>query len=164
MPNALLFMPVCPLLPSLFALPERHPLYAPALDRGTSLPTFIARPATAYIPAPAPQVLFVPSASKTPALRAGTVDNTAPYRFALPPNFVEQKVANIQSGNYCQPRCDEPWTGEGVVRGMRRCEWWGVGGMKHPSCCDEPCAGDKATGVGRCGLRSCINNGNTVVR
>lgn len=55
-------------------------------------------------------MLFVPSASKTPALRAGTVDNTAPYRFALPPNFVEQKVANIQSGNYCQPRCDEPWT------------------------------------------------------
>ncbi|GIL88259.1 hypothetical protein Vretimale_14136 [Volvox reticuliferus] len=55
-------------------------------------------------------VLFVPSASKTPALRAGTVDNTSPYRFALPPNFVEQKVANIQSGNYCQPRCDEPWT------------------------------------------------------
>ncbi|EFJ53320.1 hypothetical protein VOLCADRAFT_102920 [Volvox carteri f. nagariensis] len=55
-------------------------------------------------------VLFVPSTSKTPALRAGTVDNTSPYRFALPPNFVEQKVANIQSGNYCQPRCDEPWT------------------------------------------------------
>ncbi|GFR51004.1 hypothetical protein Agub_g13330 [Astrephomene gubernaculifera] len=55
-------------------------------------------------------VLFVPSAAKTPALRAGTVDNKSPYQFALPPNFVEQKVANIQSGNYCQPRCDEPWT------------------------------------------------------
>ncbi|GIL59903.1 hypothetical protein Vafri_14569 [Volvox africanus] len=65
-----------------------------------------------YLPAYGKEdfVLFIPSASKTPALRAGTVDNTSPYRFALPPNFVEQKVANIQSGNYCQPRCDEPWT------------------------------------------------------
>eukprot|EP00878_Enallax_costatus_P002980 GHUV01003176.1.p1 GENE.GHUV01003176.1~~GHUV01003176.1.p1 ORF type:complete len:275 (+),score=73.11 GHUV01003176.1:193-1017(+) len=55
-------------------------------------------------------VQFVPDAKKTPALRAGTVDPSSPYRFALPPKFREGKVANILSGNYCQPRCDEPWT------------------------------------------------------
>ncbi|KAG2447718.1 hypothetical protein HYH02_007178 [Chlamydomonas schloesseri] len=55
-------------------------------------------------------VLFVPTKAKTPALRAGTVDAANPYKFALPPQMVEQKVANIASGNYCQPRCDEPWT------------------------------------------------------
>lgn len=53
---------------------------------------------------------FAQDAKKTPALRAGTVDPSSPYRFALPPKFREGKVANILSGNYCQPRCDEPWT------------------------------------------------------
>lgn len=47
-------------------------------------------------------VLFVPDARKTPALRAGTVDPTDPYRFAMPPTWREGKVANIQSGSYCQ--------------------------------------------------------------
>ncbi|GMH43661.1 hypothetical protein BSKO_11583 [Bryopsis sp. KO-2023] len=55
-------------------------------------------------------VLFVPDKQKTPAIRAGTVDPNNPYRFALPPTWREGKVANILSGNYCQPRCDEPWT------------------------------------------------------
>jgi hypothetical protein len=68
------------------------------------------------------QVLFVPTKAKTPALRAGTVDAANPYKFALPPQMVEQKVANISSGNYCQPRCDEPWTGERqAVTGLHRC-------------------------------------------
>lgn len=62
------------------------------------------------------QVLFVPTQAKTPALRAGTVDSANPYKFALPPQMVEQKVANIASGNYCQPRCDEPWTGACVLK------------------------------------------------
>jgi hypothetical protein len=52
----------------------------------------------------------VPDRSKTPALRAGTVDREKPYSFMLPPSWSERKVANIQSGNYCQPRCAEPWT------------------------------------------------------
>lgn len=55
-------------------------------------------------------VLFVPDSKKTPAIRAGTVDPNNPYRFALPPTWREGKVANIASGNYCQPRCAEPWT------------------------------------------------------
>jgi len=54
--------------------------------------------------------LFVPDSSKTPAIRAGTVDKNNPYRFAMPPTWRESPVANIQSGNYCQPRCAEPWT------------------------------------------------------
>eukprot|EP00892_Ulva_mutabilis_P004759 jgi/Ulvmu1/2655/UM014_0109.1 len=55
-------------------------------------------------------VLFVPDKAKTPAIRAGTVDRANPYRFAIPPSWSEKKVANIASGNYCQPRCAEPWT------------------------------------------------------
>lgn len=55
-------------------------------------------------------VKFTPTKAKTPALRAGTVDPLEPYSFALPPSSVEAKVSNTQSGNYCQPRCDEPWT------------------------------------------------------
>lgn len=43
-------------------------------------------------------VLFVPDKTKTPAIRAGTVDNSRPYRFALPPSWSERKVANIASG------------------------------------------------------------------
>lgn len=43
-------------------------------------------------------VLFVPNKSKTPAIRAGTVDPAKPYRFALPPSWSERKVANIASG------------------------------------------------------------------
>lgn len=47
-------------------------------------------------------MLFVPDARKTPALRAGTVDPNDPYQFAMPPTWREGKVANIQSGSYCQ--------------------------------------------------------------
>ena len=55
-------------------------------------------------------VNFIPGPTKTPALRAGTVKPDAPYSFALPPTWREARVANIQSGNYCQPKCEEPWT------------------------------------------------------
>ena len=43
-------------------------------------------------------VLFVPDKQKTPAIRAGTVDPSKPYSFALPPSWSERKVANIASG------------------------------------------------------------------
>ncbi|KAJ6408409.1 hypothetical protein OIU84_011677 [Salix udensis] len=42
----------------------------------------------------------------TPALRAG---NVQPYQFILPPSWKQTRVANILSGNYCQPKCAEPW-------------------------------------------------------
>lgn len=51
-----------------------------------------------------------PCFSPPQALRAGTVDPSKPYRFAIPPAWSEQRVNNTASGNYCQPRCDEPWT------------------------------------------------------
>ena len=53
---------------------------------------------------------FVPAADLTPALRAGTIDKANPYRFSLPGTWRANRVANILSGNYCQPRCDEPTT------------------------------------------------------
>lgn len=55
-------------------------------------------------------VRYVPGPRATPAIRAGTVKPDRPYTFILPASWSEDRVANIQSGNYCQPRCAEPWT------------------------------------------------------
>ncbi|KAK9814442.1 hypothetical protein WJX72_005984 [[Myrmecia] bisecta] len=55
-------------------------------------------------------VEFVPNKTKTPSIRAGVIDVNKAYKFALPPSWREVQVANIQSGNFCMPRCDEPWT------------------------------------------------------
>jgi hypothetical protein len=43
---------------------------------------------TAYLPDAAEEgfVTFRPSSQKTPALRSGTIDPTAPYTFSLPKN------------------------------------------------------------------------------
>nr|XP_043609853.1 psbP domain-containing protein 6, chloroplastic [Erigeron canadensis] len=51
-------------------------------------------------------VLFQASSKDTPALRAG---NVQPYQFVLPPTWKQLRIANILSGNYCQPKCAEPW-------------------------------------------------------
>lgn len=32
-----------------------------------------------------------------------------PYQFVLPPTWKQLRIANILSGNYCQPKCAEPW-------------------------------------------------------
>lgn len=32
-----------------------------------------------------------------------------PYQFIIPPSWKQTRVANILSGNYCQPKCAEPW-------------------------------------------------------
>ncbi|CAL9060518.1 psbP domain-containing protein 6, chloroplastic-like [Musa acuminata AAA Group] len=62
-----------------------------------------------YLP-PAPTdpafVVFKATSKDTPALRAG---NVQPYEFMLPPTWKQTRVANILSGNYCQPKCAEPW-------------------------------------------------------
>ncbi|CAL4960881.1 unnamed protein product [Urochloa decumbens] len=62
-----------------------------------------------YLP-PAPSnpgfVFFRATPKDTPALRAGNVE---PYEFVLPPTWKQTRVANILSGNYCQPKCAEPW-------------------------------------------------------
>lgn len=51
-------------------------------------------------------VVFKATPNDTPALRAG---NVQPYEFILPPTWKQTRVANILSGNYCQPKCAEPW-------------------------------------------------------
>ncbi|KAF5197324.1 Psbp domain-containing protein 6 protein [Thalictrum thalictroides] len=51
-------------------------------------------------------VVFKATPKDTPALRAG---NVQPYEFILPPNWKQLRIANILSGNYCQPKCAEPW-------------------------------------------------------
>ncbi|KAK6942134.1 PsbP, C-terminal, partial [Dillenia turbinata] len=38
-----------------------------------------------------------------------TSGNVQPYQFILPPTWKQLRVANILSGNYCQPKCAEPW-------------------------------------------------------
>ncbi|GAV66109.1 PsbP domain-containing protein [Cephalotus follicularis] len=62
-----------------------------------------------YLP-PSPSdpsfVFFKATPNDTPALRAG---NVQPYQFILPPTWTQTRVANILSGNYCQPKCAEPW-------------------------------------------------------
>ncbi|XP_073009294.1 psbP domain-containing protein 6, chloroplastic [Typha latifolia] len=62
-----------------------------------------------YLP-PSPSdpsfVLFKATPKDTPALRAG---NVQPYEFILPPTWKQIRIANILSGNYCQPKCAEPW-------------------------------------------------------
>lgn len=62
-----------------------------------------------YLP-PSPSdpgfVVFKATSKDTPALRAG---NVQPYEFILPPTWKQTRVANILSGNYCQPKCAEPW-------------------------------------------------------
>eukprot|EP00898_Chlorokybus_atmophyticus_P002759 jgi/Chlat1/3484/Chrsp23S03685 len=51
-------------------------------------------------------VVYEPDVRSTPAMRAGIVK---PYRIYIPPSWKPARVANIQSGNYCQPKCAEPW-------------------------------------------------------
>ncbi|XP_077218111.1 thylakoid lumenal protein (Mog1/PsbP/DUF1795-like photosystem II reaction center PsbP family protein) [Tasmannia lanceolata] len=62
-----------------------------------------------YLP-PSPSdpsfVVFKATPKDTPALRAG---NVQPYQFILPPTWKQTRIANILSGNYCQPKCAEPW-------------------------------------------------------
>lgn len=55
-------------------------------------------------------VVYSPAERATPALRAGVI-SAAPelYSFELPSTWSEGKIANILSGNFCMPRCDEPW-------------------------------------------------------
>ncbi|CAN1130175.1 PsbP domain-containing protein 6, chloroplastic [Linum perenne] len=100
-------------------LPRRQLLKQLALISSSPLVTSIIKPPPdslakeiavgSYLP-PSPTdpsfVLFKASSKDTPALRAGNVE---PYQFVLPPSWKQTRVANILSGNYCQPKCAEPW-------------------------------------------------------
>ncbi|MED6134524.1 PsbP domain-containing protein 6, chloroplastic [Stylosanthes scabra] len=82
-------------LPLLLLTPQ------PSLSREVEVGSFLPRS-----PSDPSFVLFKASPKDTPALRAG---NVQPYQFILPPSWKQARVANILSGNYCQPKCAEPW-------------------------------------------------------
>ncbi|MQM11392.1 hypothetical protein Taro_044299 [Colocasia esculenta] len=80
-----------------FLLPEPPRSGAREVEVGSYLPPDPSNPSF---------VVFKASPQDTPALRAG---NVQPYEFILPPSWKQTRVANILSGNYCQPKCAEPW-------------------------------------------------------
>ncbi|XP_031495665.1 psbP domain-containing protein 6, chloroplastic [Nymphaea colorata] len=86
---------VAGLLWALWKLPEEAE--AREVEVGSYLPPSSTNPSF---------VLFKATTKDTPALRAG---NVQPYEFILPPTWKQLRVANILSGNYCQPKCAEPW-------------------------------------------------------
>ncbi|XP_028761453.1 psbP domain-containing protein 6, chloroplastic [Neltuma alba] len=81
----------------LLLLKDSSPSLAKEVEVGSYLPPSPSDPSF---------VLFKASPKDTPALRAG---NVQPYQFILPPTWKQTRVANILSGNYCQPKCAEPW-------------------------------------------------------
>ncbi|CAA7398350.1 unnamed protein product [Spirodela intermedia] len=83
------------LMPFVFTKPPR--LDAREVEVGSFLPPSPSNPSF---------VVFKATSKDTPALRAGNVE---PYEFMLPPSWKQTRVANILSGNYCQPKCAEPW-------------------------------------------------------
>lgn len=73
------------------------PAVAREVEVGSYLPTSPIDPSF---------VVFQATSKDTPALRAG---NVQPYKFIVPPTWKQTRIANILSGNYCQPKCAEPW-------------------------------------------------------
>jgi hypothetical protein len=51
--------------------------------------------------------LYVPDSRATPAIRAGVIKDS--YSFEIPSKWSESTILNILSGNFCMPKCDEPW-------------------------------------------------------
>ncbi|GMY19674.1 psbP domain-containing protein 6, chloroplastic-like [Fagus crenata] len=110
----------------LLVLKEAPPSSAKEVEVGSYLPTLPSDPSF---------VLFKASPRDTPALRAAlnfcimannigfsdtlvtcydqlsndNSENVQPYQFILPPTWKQLRIANILSGNYCQPKCAEPW-------------------------------------------------------
>ena len=53
-------------------------------------------------------VVYTPDARATPSIRAGVIPGDY-YNFELPADWSEGTILNILSGNFCMPKCDEPW-------------------------------------------------------
>ncbi|KAI3428703.1 hypothetical protein D9Q98_007527 [Chlorella vulgaris] len=54
--------------------------------------------------------LYSPDGKKTPAIRAGVIKpEPAYYQLALPSSWAELPLLNPLTGNFCMPRCEEPW-------------------------------------------------------
>lgn len=88
---------ILPLTTAITVLEQPLPSLAKEVEVGSYLPPSSSDPSF---------VVFKASPKDTPALRAG---NVQPYQFVLPPTWKQTRVANILSGNYCQPKCAEPW-------------------------------------------------------
>eukprot|EP00890_Picochlorum_soloecismus_P006511 jgi/Picsp_1/6861/NSC_04198-R1_psbp domain-containing protein chloroplastic-like len=55
-------------------------------------------------------VIYTPDSRATPSIRAGVIQaDPSYYSFELPAGWQEGTILNILSGNFCMPRCDEPW-------------------------------------------------------
>lgn len=55
-------------------------------------------------------VRYEPDAKKTPAIRAGVIKGEPSfYSVSLPNTWAEGQLSNVLTGNFCMPRCDEPW-------------------------------------------------------
>lgn len=55
-------------------------------------------------------VVYTPDSRSTPAIRAGVIQpNPDLYSFEIPATWSEGTILNILSGNFCMPKCDEPW-------------------------------------------------------
>lgn len=55
-------------------------------------------------------VTYTPDSRSTPAIRAGVITGDGGfYKFDLPADWQEGTILNILSGNFCMPKCEEPW-------------------------------------------------------
>ncbi len=53
-------------------------------------------------------VVYSPDGRATPSIRAGVIPGDY-YSFEIPAGWAEGTILNILSGNFCMPKCDEPW-------------------------------------------------------
>ncbi|PSC75910.1 psbP domain-containing chloroplastic [Micractinium conductrix] len=54
--------------------------------------------------------IYKPDSKKTVAIRAGVIKPDPDYySFALPETWAEAQLLNILTGNFCMPKCEEPW-------------------------------------------------------
>ncbi|EFN55290.1 hypothetical protein CHLNCDRAFT_134225 [Chlorella variabilis] len=83
------------------AAPQLASAATPVVAVGTYLPAADGLPGFC---------LYSPDSKKTPAIRAGVIKpEPAYYQFAVPESWSEAPLLNPLTGNFCMPRCEEPW-------------------------------------------------------
>lgn len=104
------------------AQPDRRAMLAALVAAGAALaapqqPALAAStavvPVSDYLPE-APGLpgfrFYMPDPKKTPGIRAGVVRAEPDfYSFAMPEGWSERPLSGPQTGNFCFPRCEEPW-------------------------------------------------------
>lgn len=53
--------------------------------------------------------LYTANPNKTVALRSGKINSKTPYQFVIPGTWKEAVIPNAMTGNFCMPKCGEPW-------------------------------------------------------